>query len=166
MVIVILLFSLLVITILLLLVFKQCRKTKKEELRSWKNEGDFKKKKSEARRLSCQKEKEDMTEKESEIGRLKKHLEMWKYRQKKKESPVQVVITCVNAIGSKSSEAKTTKQIWEALPKNPIKKRAVFQKLVVALFPKQTVFKKSNLKNPQSCLEMLKKLHIHFVAVT
>lgn len=34
-----------------------------------------------------------------------------KVQAKEKESPVQVVITCVNAIGSKSSEAKTTKQI-------------------------------------------------------
>ena len=81
-----------------------------------KNEGkyeDFKKKKAEARGLSRQKQKENMTEKESVIARLKKKklLEMQKYRLKKKEIPVEAAtLSCVNAFGSKSSEAKATNE--------------------------------------------------------
>ena len=53
-----------------------------------------------------------------------------------KEIPVQAAtLTYVNAFGSKSFEAKATKQVSKALPKSSRKKRAVFQKLAVALFP-------------------------------
>ena len=82
-----------------------------------KNEGkyeDFKKKNAEARWLSCQKQKENMTEKESVIARLKKKkklLEMQKDRLKKKEIPVEAAtLSCVNAFGSKRSEAKATNE--------------------------------------------------------
>ena len=88
-----------------------------------KNEGkyeDFKKKKAEARGLSRQKQKENMTEKESVIARLKKKklLEMQKYRLKKKEIPVEAAtLSCVNAFGSKSSEAKATNEFQKLYQK-------------------------------------------------
>ena len=93
----------------------------KQRIEKFKNEGkyeDFKKKKAETRRLSCQKQ-ENMPEKESEIARLKKRLEMQKYRQSMKEISVQgATLTCVNALGSKISEAKATKQVSKALLEN------------------------------------------------
>ena len=68
---------------------------------------------------------------------------MQKHRQKKNEIIAQVAtLTCINAFGSKSSEVKATKRVSKALPKNQRKQRPVFQKLAVALFPNQTVFKK------------------------
>ena len=88
-----------------------------------KNEGkyeDFKKKKAEARGLSRQKQKENMTEKESVIARLKKKklFEMQKYRLKKKEIPVEAAtLSCVNAFGSKSSEAKATNEFQKLYQK-------------------------------------------------
>lgn len=88
-----------------------------------KNEGkyeDFKKKKAEARGLSRQKQKENMTEKESVIARLKKKklLEMQKCRLKKKEIPVEAAtLSCVNAFGSKSSEAKATNEFQKLYQK-------------------------------------------------
>ena len=87
-----------------------------------------------------------MTEKESKIARLKKCLEMQKYRQKKKDIPVQAAtLTCVNAFGSKSSEAKAPKRVSKTLPKSPRKKRVVFQKFAVNLCPNQTEFKKNQI---------------------
>ena len=90
-----------------------------------------------------------MTKKESEIVRLKKYLEIQKYMQKKKEIPVPATtLTYVNALGSESSEAKTTKRVSKASLKSQIKKRTDFQKLAVALFPNQIVFKKIKSKKP------------------
>ena len=86
----------------------------------------LKRRKLKTRRLSCQKQKENMTEKESEIARSKKSLEMQKYRQKKKEISVQAAtMTCVNAFGSKNSEAEKTKWVSKALPKSQ-EKRELF----------------------------------------
>ena len=100
-----------------------------------------------------------MTEREAETARMKKLLEMQKYRQKKKESSVQTSSTPSheNAFRSKSSEAKATKRVSKALPQSPRKKRAVFQKLAVALFPNQTVFKRINSKKPSILSEDVKE---------
>ena len=88
-----------------------------------KNEGkyeDFKKKNAEAKGLSRLKQKENMTEKESVIARLKKKklLEKQKYMLKKKEIPVEAAkLSCVNAFGSKSSEAKATNEFQKLYQK-------------------------------------------------
>ena len=72
---------------------------------------------------------------------IEKRLETQKYRQKMIEIPVQAAtLTSVNAFGSKRSETKTTKRVSKALLKSSNKKRAVFQKLTVVLFPNQTAF--------------------------
>ena len=83
------------------------------------------------------------------------------------EIPVQAAtLTSVNAFGSKRSETKTTKRVSKALLKSSNKKRAVFQKLTVVLFPNQTAFKKINPKKPSVLSEDVKKVQKTFIAVT
>ena len=59
-----------------------------------------------------------------------------------------------------------TKQVSKALLESSGKKRAVFQKLTVALFPNQTVFKKVKSKKPSVLSEDVKKVQKTFITVT
>ena len=77
---------------------------------------------------------------------------------KKKEIPVEAAkLSCVNAFGSKSSEAKATNEFQKLYRKAYEKRDLFFKNLLWPSFQMKLCLKKSNIKSPRSCLKILKK---------
>ena len=123
----------------------------KRKLRSWENEGkyeDFKKKKAEARKLSCKKQEENVTEKESEIAKLKKRYRCKSTGKRRKVLVQAAALTCVNAYGSKSSETKAKKACQKLYWKAQEKRELLFKNLSRSYFQNKLCFKEIKSKKP------------------